>query len=318
VLAKSALSVGTVLLLASSFVTTTAGSAEASTCGGTPIPLDTSVLSKPFAHLTLGGNSGNFLIDTGATQSQVDMHRYDLWEGAKVFLSGFTLPSVQSGVFSAAELRTFVAPQGTPLGTVGTDFLSLHAIEFQYEQPQPSMTLAMRACDQATLRRAGFMSVGLPGFYEADVSRLRHGMPNVPVISLRIGKVIFPAQVDTGYGDVPGGVVQVNAALMKILRVAGIHGHVLPSDIVTFGCSGTYAYERWQTESAELSIIATEGNIAARYPPPLLELKTDPQCSGISSFAEPFAQIGAFWLSRWKNTVFDGLSSTIWIRTDSR
>jgi hypothetical protein len=171
--------------------------------------------------------------------------------------------------------------------------LSLRSIEFHYEQSQPFAALGRKACDQATLRRAGFVAVGLPGYYEADLSRLKSGMPNVPVIGLRIGQVTFPAQVDTGYGDLPEGVVQVNAALMRTLRETGMPVHSLPSDIVTVGCSGTYTYERWQIEHEELSIVTPGGHIVASYPPPLLEVKTDAHCSGISTFAEPFAQIGA-------------------------
>jgi hypothetical protein len=37
------------------------------------------------------------------------------------------------------------------------------------------------------------------------------------------------------------------------------------------------------------------------------------RCGGISTFAEPFAQIGASWLSRWGTSVFDGLNSAVWI-----
>ena len=304
-------------LLVLSVAMTTAARAETSICGSTRIPIDSPGFSEPFVNLTLGGNNGNFLFDTGTTHSRVDMRRYGVSEGSKIFLSGFSLPLVQGGLFTAADLRSFSSPVGGPLGIVGTDFLSLLSIEFHYEQVQPFASLG-RTCDQAVLRRAGFVAVGLPGYYEADLSRLKSGIPNVPVVGLRIGQITFPAQVDTGYGDFPQGVVQVNAALLKLLRSTGMTVHSMPSDVVTIGCSGTYAYERWQIESEELSIITAEGNIAASYSPPLLELKTDAQCSGISTFAEPFAQIGAFWLSRWKNTVFDGLSSTIWIRAESR
>jgi hypothetical protein len=140
-------------------------------------------------------------------------------------------------------------------------------------------------------------------------------MPNVPVIGLRIGQVSFPAQVDTGYGDLPQGVVQVNAALMSTIRAAGIKGHAVPSDVATVGCSGTATYERWQTDYDELSIVTGEGIIVASYQPPLLEVKTGAHCSGISTFAEPFAQIGTSWLLRWGTSVFDGLNSTVWIPT---
>jgi hypothetical protein len=302
------------VLLVLSAAMTTAARAETSICGGTRIPIDTAVFGKPFVKLTLGGNNGNFLLDTGTTHSRVDMRRYGVSEGSKIFLSGFSLPLVQGGLFTAADLRSFSSPVGGSLGTVGTDFLSLLSIEFHYEHPQPFATLG-RACDQAMLRHAGFVAVGLPGYYEADLSRLKSGMPNVPVIALRIGQITFPAQVDTGYGDLPEGVVQVNVALMRILRDTGMPVHSLPSDVATVGCSGTYTYERWQIEHDELSIVTLGGHTIARYPPPLLEVKTDTRCSGISTFAEPFAQIGASWLSRWGKSVFDGLSSAVWIRT---
>jgi hypothetical protein len=299
--------------LALSMATTTAARAGTSICDGTRIPIDISVFSKPFANLTLGGDNGTFLLDTGATHSRVDMRRYGVSEGSRILLFGFSLPLVQGGIFTAADLRSVSAPLGGPLGTVGTDFLSLRSIEFHYEQSQPFVALGRKACDQATLRRAGFVAVSLPGYYEADLSRLKSGMPNVPVIGLRIGQVTFPAQVDTGYGDLPQGVVQVNAALMRILRATGMPVHSLPSDIVTVGCSGIYTYERWQIEHEGLSIVTPGGHIVASYPPPLLEVKTDAHCSGISTFVEPFAQIGASWLSRWGTSVFDGLSSAIWI-----
>jgi hypothetical protein len=300
------------VLLALSVAATTAAMAETSICGGTRIPIDTSVFNKPFANLTLGGDNGNFLLDTGTTHSRVDMRRYGVPEGSKIFLSGFSLPFVQGGLFTAADLRSFSAPAGGSLGAVGTDFLSLLSIEFHYEQPPPFATLGT-ACDQALLRHAGFAAVGLPGYYEADLSRLKSGMPNVPVIGLRIGQITFPAQVDTGYGDLPQGVVQINAALMRVLRDIGLPMHSLPSDVVTVSCSGTYTYERWQIEHDELSFVTLGGHTVASFPPPLLEVKTDAGCGGISTFAEPFAQIGASWLSRWGTSVFDGLSSAVWI-----
>ena len=216
-------------------------------------------------------------------------------------------------VCSLRPLRSFSAPLGGALGTVGTDFLSLRSVEFHYEQLQPFVTLGKKACDEAMLRHAGFVSVGLPGYYEADLSSLKSGMPNVPVIGLRIGQVAFRAQIDTGYGDLPGGIVQVNAALMRILRATGMPVGSLPSDVVTVGCSGTYIYKRWQIEHERLSIVTPGGDIVANYPPPVVEVKTDAHCGGISAFAEPFAQIGASWLSRWAKSVFDGLSSAVWI-----
>jgi hypothetical protein len=303
------------LLLASSVATIPAAKAETSICGGTRVPIDASVLGEAFANLALGGAKGNFLIDTGATQSQVDSRRYGVSEGSKISLSGFSLPFVQGGLFIAADLHSFAPHRGGELGVVGTDFLSLLAIEFHYEQLQPFAVVGKKPCDPTALQGAGFIAIGLPGYYEANLNRLKNGMPNVPVISLRLGQVTFPAQVDTGYSDDPQGVVQVNAALMRQLRATKMPAHSLPADIVTLDCSGTHNYERWQIEHEDISILTPDGNVVASYPPPLLEAKTDARCGGISAFAEPFAQIGASWLSRWGMSVFDGLSSSVWIST---
>src|SRR5262249_14302567 len=73
------------LLPALSMISTTA-KAGTGLCNGMRIPLDTSVLSVPFANLALGGRNGNFLLDTGATHSRVDMRRYEAPDGAKIFL----------------------------------------------------------------------------------------------------------------------------------------------------------------------------------------------------------------------------------------
>jgi hypothetical protein len=63
-------------LLALSVFTAEAARAATPICSGVRIPIDTSVFSKPFANLALGGNKGDFLIDTGSTHSQVDMRRF--------------------------------------------------------------------------------------------------------------------------------------------------------------------------------------------------------------------------------------------------
>jgi hypothetical protein len=214
--------------LALSVVTGAAARAATPICSGVRVPIDTSVFMKPFANLTLGGNRGDFLIDTGATYSRIDRRRYAVPEGTKIVLSGFSLPLAEGGVFTAADLSSFAAPLGAQLGSVGTDFLSLRTIQFHYEQSQSFITVGREECDGATLRRAGYTAVGLPGCYGADLSHLKRGMPNVPVIRLRIGQATFPAQVDTGYGDLPRGVVQVNAALMRTLRITGMPMHSLP------------------------------------------------------------------------------------------
>jgi hypothetical protein len=303
---------GIAICVLASFAAPTATASEP-LCGGVAVPIDASVSGKPFVNLTLGGVNGNFLLDLGATGSLVDAARYGAARGAEVTLSGFSLPTVQDGEFSAADLQPFAAPPGGELGVVGTDFLSLRSIVFHYAEPHPFVAIASDACDPAALRRASFAQVGLPGYYAADLRQLKHDVPNVPVIGLRIGQVAFPTQVDTGLGDFPRGIVQINTPLFDALSRAGMPMHKVPSTVVTVGCSGSRAYERWQIERDELVIVTPGGDIVATYPPPLLEVKADTGCGGISEFTEPFGQIGASWLAEWGESVFDGPSSQVWI-----
>ena len=143
-------------LLASLTIATEPSGAEITICGGIPEAIDTSLSGEPFANLELGGRRGFFLIDTGGTDSLVDMQRYGRSVAAKISLTGFSIPSVWDGIFTAADLHSFSNPAGGgELGVVGTDLLSRLSIEFHYEQPHPFAAFAMQACDEATLQRAG-------------------------------------------------------------------------------------------------------------------------------------------------------------------
>ena len=126
-------------LFAISAMTAATALAATPVCNGKHIPIDTSVFTKPFANLALGGNRGDFLIDTGATQSQIDMRRYAVPEGMKIVLSGFSLPLAEGGVFAAADLSSFAAPFGSQLGTIGTDFLSLGTSNSTTNSRNPSL-----------------------------------------------------------------------------------------------------------------------------------------------------------------------------------
>ena len=204
---------------------------------------------------------------------------------------------------------------GGSLGTVGTDFLSLLSIEFHYEQ-------------SATIRRVGEGSMR-PGraatrwfCRSRSTGLLRSGSEPIEERHAQCSGH-WPAHWS---GHIPGPSGHRLRRPPPRCRPSqrrsdedsprnGMTVHSLPSDVVTVGCSGTYTYERWQIEHEEFSIVTPGGHVVASYPPPLLEVKTDAHCSGISTFAEPFAQIGASWLSRWGKSVFDGLSSAVWIRT---
>ena len=70
-------------------------------CPGASVPLDISFASKPFVRMRLGNREGNFLIDTGATQSTVDAGLFGVAIGSQVKIVGSSLPTVERGIFTA-------------------------------------------------------------------------------------------------------------------------------------------------------------------------------------------------------------------------
>ena len=281
-------------------------------CPDVRIPLDVSIGGTPVARLTVGGGSGWFLIDSGSTSSAVDATSYRLAEHETVELASPFCGS-PTGVFWAEDMRPYSAPPGGQRGRIGTDILHGLAVAFSYGNPTPAMTVHAGGLDAARLAAAGFAEIGRPGYYGAKGRGGPPGANDVPVVGLAIGPVALPAQLDTGFGDSrEPGIVQGNGALLAALRAQGVAMHPAPPGS-TLSCAGTRAYPRWRIDTAALTVVAADGTPAKAYPPPVLEIKDDVSCGGIASFSEPFAQIGASWLGRWRTTILDGPGGRVWM-----
>ena len=288
--------------------------AAGAVCPGIPLPLDTSIGATPLAWMTIGGRTGHVLLDMGATGSAVDAGTLGRPPGGGERALSFSLPSPATGSFRPEDMRAYRAPPGGQRARIGTDILSRRMIEFHYETASPFVIAGLGACDPASLRDRGFVAVGRPGFYGAPAGMRRRDMPDVPVIGLRLGPVVLPAQVDTGFADaVSPGLVQVNAAAIQALRARGVALREV-AGASTIGCAGAGVNRRWHVETAALTVVTAGGEAAGTWPPPTLEEKTGTACGGIATFAEPFAQIGASWLIRWRTSVFDGPGGEVWIR----
>lgn len=286
--------------------------AAARSCPDARIPLNTSVGGTPIASLTVGGNSGWFLINSGASLSAVDAHAYGLAAGAAVELSP-PFCDLRKSVFRAEDLGSFAAPAGGQRGRIGTDILAGLAVTFSYADPAPGMTVHAGNLDPAPLTAAGFVEIDRPGYYGAVASERLPGSTGVPEVGLAIGSVAVPAQLDTGFDDARDpGIVQGNAALMAELRQNGVAMHPVPAGS-TLGCAGLRPYPRWRIDLAGLEVARADGTPAKAYPAPLLEIKDDVACGGIAAFSKPFAQIGASWLGRWRTTILDGAGGRVWM-----
>ena len=152
---------------------------------------------------------------------------------------------------------------------IGTDFLSLRIAEFHYDARQPYLTVSQQRCPARQFEDGGFTSISQEGYYSADSTRLRPNTLNIPVIFIRVGSVIAPAQIDSGFSESGGvrGVVQINEALFRDLGNAGIIMN--PFTTVAFSitdCRGNRAVPAlWRVQGSPLQITTRGGEIGRAH-----------------------------------------------------
>ena len=132
--------------------------AQSAVCPGGSIALDVSVEATPHVHMQLGGRSGNFLIDTGASTSSVDARIFGVTVGSRIRIEGSSFPTVSGGDFAVFDWSHAPAPPGGLAGVIGTDFLSLRVAEFHYDALQPYLSVSQQRCSAPNSR----MAVSLP------------------------------------------------------------------------------------------------------------------------------------------------------------
>jgi hypothetical protein len=293
--------------------------AQSAVCPGGSVALDLSVDATPHVHMRLGAHDGNFLIDTGASASSVDARIFGLEPGSKIRIDGSSFPTVAAGNFAVFDWSHAPAPPGGLAGVIGTDFLSLRIAEFHYDARPPYLAVSQQRCPARQFEEAGFTAISQEGYYSTDPTRLRPNTPDIPVVFVRFGSVIAPAQIDSGFSESGSvrGVVQINETLFTDLRNAGII--MIPFTEVTFSitdCRGNRSVPAlWRVQGAPLQITTREGEAVFTYDSPLLEVKPSPTaCGGIATGAEPMGQIGAAYLERWGTFVLDPFNEQVWVK----
>jgi hypothetical protein len=292
--------------------------AQQGICGGSSMPLDASVQLRPFVHMRLGNREGNFVLDTGSDYSMVDARTYGLSEGSKVKLSGSTFPGMGGGDFSVVDLGHVAAPGGQTSGLIGTDVFRRRTVEFQFDAAPPRIVVSSQ-CSIRQFEDAGFMSIPQRGHYSFDPRHLGPGLPNIPMILMRIGSVTAPALIDSGSGENPKarrGIVQVNDALFQILRAGGISMQQFGTS-PTFDCHGARTEDPlWQVQDAPLILSAREDQPLFQYGAPMLQVRPATTCGsgGLASVRTPIAEIGVIYMARWGTTALDGPNERVWVK----
>ena len=184
-------------------------------CGGRPYPrISIPNGASPYVELTADGMTGPFLLDYGATRSSLSAAAFPGPEGS-IRTAVISLPGIEKAEFHLARYDLLLQPGKGQLGVIGDDLLSRLTVQLT----ESTAFLGADSCRPEALIARGLTPVAQNGFFSSNASKIRAGLPNVPVVFLRLGEVRVWAQIDTGYEDaVYPRSVDINQALFDRLR----------------------------------------------------------------------------------------------------
>ena len=159
----------------------------------------------------------------------------------------------------------------------------------------------------------GLTPVAQSGFFSSDPSKVGSGLPNVPVVFLRLGDIRVWAQIDTGYEDfVYSRSIDINQALFDRLVGSGAKLDRV-NDIDIWTCDGREHRPVYRIKDRPLRIENEQGKQIAVTEDFHLIVKSPNSCGGIADMAEPAAQLGASFLGLFGEVIFDPKNTTVWL-----
>ena len=187
-------------------------------CGGRPYArVSVPNGASPYVELTADGVSGPFLLDYGATRSSLSAASFSGPDGS-MRTAAISLPGIERADFHLARYYLLLQPGNGQLGVLGDDLLS----QFTVQLTDSTAFLSAETCRPEALMARGLTPVAQSGFFSSDPSKVGSGLPNVPVVFLRLGDIRVWAQIDTGYEDfVYSRSIDINQALFNRLVGSG-------------------------------------------------------------------------------------------------
>ena len=268
--------------------------------------------ASPYIRLSVGGVSGEFLLDYGATASSLSASAFVGSGSVKV--TSFSLPGFQSGVFALRRYDLPLQPKGGQLGVIGVDFLSLLSVQFS----GGAAFLGAQPCQPDALRAKGLVPISQRGFFSSNPAGVDGGRPNVPVVFLGLGDIHAWAQMDTGYDDAlyPHS-VDINGPLFQRLVEGGaMLVHV--ADVRVATCEGGELRHVYTVKDRALAIETEQARSITRVGAFYLILKAPNGCGGIAAMNVPAAQLGASFLKIFGVIVFDPRGESVWLQGDAK
>ena len=302
------LSLFTLAVLTLTLMETRCSGAEA-LCGGQRY--ETSVIARgasPYVELMVDGVTGSFLLDYGSTRSSLSAAAFGASEGTTKTAT-ISLPSPKVARFRLVHYDLLLQPGKKQLGVIGGDILSQLTVQLS----DGAAFLGDQPRDATASRERGLTPVAQAGFFSANPSSLRPGLPNVPVVFLRLGGVRVWAQLDTGYDDIvhPHS-VDINGPLYERLLANGVELDKV-AKIKVWTCDGSEDRPVYAPKDAPLTVENDLGTPVVQTTEFRLVLKRPNGCGGIAEMTEPAAQLGASFLHLFGTVVFDPKSGVVWL-----
>jgi hypothetical protein len=264
--------------------------------------------ASPYVELAADGVTGPFLLDYGATRSSLSAAVFSGPDGS-IKTAAVSLPGIQRADFHLARYYLMLQPGKGQLGVIGDDLLSRLTVQLT----ESTAFLSTESCRPEALLAQGLTPVAQNGFFSSDPSKISAGLPNVPVVFLRLGDVRVWAQIDTGYEDfVYSRSVDINQALFDRLVASGAKLDRV-EDIDIWTCDGREHRPVYRVRGRPLTIEDQEGKKIVETEEFHLVVKPANSCGGIADMKEPAAQLGASFLSLFGAVIFDPRNTTVWL-----
>ena len=264
--------------------------------------------ASPYVELAADGVTGPFLLDYGATRSSLSAAVFSGPDGS-IKTAAVSLPGIEQADFHLARYYLMLQPGKGQLGVIGDDLLSRLTVQLT----ESTAFLSTESCRSEALLAQGLTPVAQNGFFSSDPSKISAGLPNVPVVFLRLGDVHVWAQIDTGYEDfVYSRSVDINQALFDRLVARGVKLDRV-KDIDIWTCDGREHRPVYRVRDRPLTIEDQEGKKIVETRDFHLVVKPANSCGGIADMKEPAAQVGASFLGLFGTVIFDPRNTTVWL-----
>ncbi len=264
--------------------------------------------ASPYVELTADGVTGPFLLDYGATRSSLSAASFSGPDGS-IKTAAISLPGIERAKFHLARYYLLLQPGNGQLGVLGDDLLS----QFTVQLTESTAFLSAETCRPEELMARGLTPVAQSGFFSSEPSKAGSGLPNVPVVFLRLGDIRVWAQIDTGYEDfVYSHSVDINQALFDRLVGSGVKLDRI-NDIDIWTCDGREHRPVYRITGRPVTIENESGKAILKTEDFHLVVKSANSCGGIADMPEPAAQLGASFLGLFGDVIFDPRNTTVWL-----